>query len=230
MLVFGTWLAGRMEDRTLQAYGLPLKKIPVARFSEGAALGFAMLSLVLFPLALVGRFHVDSLALAGREAASYAAGWAFAFIALAIVEEFFFRGYLLYQVARRLKFWQAALLMSAVFGAAHLGNPGENVLGILHVAADGLLYCLMLRRTGNLWFGIGFHMAWDWAQTFFYGTLDSGLPGVGHLFNTHFNGPTWLTGGSSGPEGGILAFAATVIAAYIVHRRFPTAMYPDRPA
>ena len=109
-------------------------------------------------------------------------------------EEFAFRGYWLFSMSRRLRFWPAALFLSAVFGAAHLGNRGESVLGILEVVATGLLFCLMIRRTGNLWFAIGFHAAWDWAETFFYGTPDSGLLGVGRFLNSAVQGPELADG------------------------------------
>lgn len=128
-----------------------------------------------------------------------------------------------------MRFWRAALLISVVFGAAHLGNPGENVLGILQVVVTGLLFCLTIRRTGNLWFAVGFHAAWDWAETFFYGTPDSGLVGVGRFLNTSVRGPDWLSGGSAGPEGSVVALLVLLLFALLIHLRFPKAIYPDRP-
>jgi membrane protease YdiL (CAAX protease family) len=151
-------------------------------------------------------------------------------LAVSISEELAFRGYWLFTFARRLRFWPAALFTSAIFGVAHLGNPGENFLGILQVVVTGLLFCLMIRRTGTLWFALGFHAAWDWAETFFYGTPDSGLIGVGHYLNTSSHGPNWLTGGSAGPEGSIFAFLVLFLCALLIHLRFPNAIYPDRPA
>jgi hypothetical protein len=129
-----------------------------------------------------------------------------------------------------MRFWPAALFISVVFGAAHLENPGENALGIVQVVATGLLFCLMIRRTGNLWFAIGFHAAWDWAETFFYGTPDSGLLAVGRFLNSSVHGPNWLTGGSAGPEGSVFAILILFFCALLIHFRFPKVMYPDRPA
>jgi hypothetical protein len=102
-------------------------------------------------------------------------------------------------------------------------------LGILQVVVTGLLFCLMIRRTGSLWFAIGFHAAWDWAETFFYGTPDSGLLGVGRFLNSSVQGPNWLTGGSAGPEGSIFAMLILALCALLIHVRFPKAIYPDRP-
>jgi len=63
-----------------------------------------------------------------------------------------------------------------------------------------MLGCMMLRRTGNLWFMVGFHAASDYAETFIYSTPDSGMLAQGHMLNSWFHGPRWLTGGTIGPE------------------------------
>ena len=188
-----------------------------------------MLSAILLPLNVSGHFHIDSMALTGSSGLRWALAWGATFLAVSLSEELTFRGYLLFTMSRRLRFWPAALFMSVAFGVAHLGNHGENWLGILQVVATGLLFCLMIRRTGNLWFAIGFHAAWDWAETFFYGTPDSGLLGVGRFLNSSVQGPNWLTGGSAGPEGSILAFLILLVCAALIHFRFPNALYPDRP-
>jgi len=229
-VVLATWIVSRMEKRPLDDYGLPLSQTFGRRFWEGCIWGFAMLSAIVLLLRATGHFQIDSVALAGGALFRYALGWAAAFLAVSISEELAFRGYWLFTFARRLRFWPAALFTSAIFGVAHLGNPGENFLGILQVVVTGLLFCLMIRRTGTLWFALGFHAAWDWAETFFYGTPDSGLIGVGHYLNTSSHGPNWLTGGSAGPEGSIFAFLVLFLCALLIHLRFPKPIYPDRPA
>jgi len=96
-------------------------------------------------------------------------------------------------------------LVSAIFGLLHHNNPGESWAGAFEAGVTSLLFCFLLRRTGNLWMPIGFHAAWDWGETFFYGVPDSGYPAKGHLFNPTFSGPVWLTGGSARPEGSWLS-------------------------
>jgi uncharacterized protein len=188
-----------------------------------------MLSAIVLLVRVTGHFQIDSVALAGSAVFRWALAWGVTFLGVSLTEEFVFRGYWLFTMSRRMRFWPAALLLSVVFGAAHLGNHGENVLGVLQVVATGLLFCLMIRRTGNLWFAIGFHAAWDWAETFFYGTPDSGLLGVGRFLNSSVHGPNWLTGGSAGPEGSVFAILILLLCALLVHFRFPNAVYPDRP-
>jgi membrane protease YdiL (CAAX protease family) len=226
---FATWVVSRIEERPLADYGIPLAQAFGRRFWEGTVWGFAMLSAILGVLWGLGRFQVDSVALSGDAVFRWGLGWGATFLAVSLTEEFAFRGYWLFTMSRRIRFWPAALFLSGVFGAAHLGNHGENALGILQVVVTGLLFCLMIRRTGNLWFAIGFHAAWDWAETFFYGTPDSGLLGVGRFLNTSVRGANWLTGGSAGPEGSIFALVILLVCAGLIHLRFPKAIYPDRP-
>jgi uncharacterized protein len=202
-VALGTYVVSRLENRPLAAYGVPPREAFGARFWEGCVWGFAMLSLVLLVIRLTGHFQIDSVALSGGAILKYGLGWALAFYGVAISEEFIFRGYLLFLYTRRLHFWWGALILSCLFGVAHLGNPNENA--------------------------VGFHMIWDWAQTFFYGTPDSGLLGVGRLLNSSSVGPKWLTGGSAGPEGSIVAFIVLLLFALLVHLRFPNALYPDAP-
>jgi uncharacterized protein len=226
-VALGTWVVARMEGRPLAAYGVPPREAFGARFWEGCVWGFAMLSAVLLIIRLTGHFEIDSVALSGAAIFKYALGWGVVFYAVAISEEFIFRCYLLFLYTRRMSFWFASLILSCLFGVAHLGNPHENAFGILQVVVVGMIFCLTIRRTGTLWLAVGFHTTWDWAQTFFYGTPDSGLLGVGRFLNSASVGPNWLTGGSAGPEGSVVAFIVLLLFALLVHLRFPTARYLD---
>src|SRR3989442_350419 len=129
-------------------------------------------------------------------------GGAFRPAALLLVgfsEEFLFRGYALYTLSTGIGFWPAAGLLSALFGAVHLHNPGESWIGGLSAGLIGLFFCFTVRRTGSLWFAIGLHAAWDYSESFVYSVPDSGAMVPGHLLNSSFHGPRWLTGGTVGP-------------------------------
>ena len=101
-------------------------------------------------------------------------------------------------------FWQAAWATSTFFGFIHTGNGGENWIGIFAAAAIGFVFCVSIRLTGSAWWAIGFHASWDWAQTFFFGTADSGLAAQGHYLTTTPAGKTLWSGGTDGPEGSLL--------------------------
>ncbi len=86
--------------------------------------------------------------------------------------------------ALRSAFWQAAWVTSTLFGFVHTGNGGENWIGIFSAAAIGFIFCVSIRVTGSAWWAIGCHAGWDWAETYFYGTPDSGLTAPGHLLTS----------------------------------------------
>jgi membrane protease YdiL (CAAX protease family) len=222
-----TWMMARIEGRTLADYGLPANQAFRGKFWIGAVIGFASITALLGAIRLLGGFYFGPLALHGSEAAKYAALWGVSFLMVAFLEEFLFRGYALFTATTGITFWPAAILSCCVFGYVHHANPGENWLGAFNVGAVGFLFCLILRRTGSLWMAIGFHSAWDWGETYFYGVPDSGLPAQGHLFNPSFSGPDWLTGGSVGPEGSWLCLALIVILCVIFATCFRETKYPN---
>src|SRR5205814_2065388 len=89
----------------------------------------------------------------------------------------------------------------------------------------GLFLCLTLRRTGALWFAVGFHTSWDWGETYFYSVPDSGQVFPGHLMNSTFHGPQWLSGGPVGPEGSVLVFVVIAITWLAFDRVHPQVKY-----
>jgi hypothetical protein len=113
--------------------------------------------------------------------------------------------------AARSAFWQAAWVTSSVFALYHTENSGENWIGVFAAGAVGFLFCLSVRLTGSAWWALGFHAAWDWAETFFYGTADSGLQGRGHLFSSNPVGNPLLSGGADGPEGSLLVLGVILL-------------------
>ena len=106
--------------------------------------------------------------------------------------------------AARSAFWQASWVTSTVFGLYHTQNSGENWMGVFAAAAIGFVFCVSVRLTGSAWWAIGFHAAWDWAETFFYGAADSGLQGRGHFLSSRPVGNPLWSGGSDGPEGSLM--------------------------
>jgi uncharacterized protein len=108
-------------------------------------------------------------------------------------------------------FWQAAWVTSTLFGAIHTDNNGENWIGIFAAALIGFAFCVSVWATGSAWWAIGCHAAWDWAETYFYGTADSGLTAKGHYLTTSPVGAAIWSGGSDGPEGSLLVIAVILL-------------------
>jgi membrane protease YdiL (CAAX protease family) len=173
-----------------------------------------------------GVFRVESVGLHGAAALKYAILWGVVFVAVAFFEEFGFRGYVVFTLSTGVGFWPAAMASSLAFGYVHHGNEGETWLGAFNAGLVGLLFCLMLRRTGDLWLPIGFHAAWDWGESYFYGVPDSGTLVAGHFMNVSFTGPQWLTGGTVGPEGSWLCTLLLVVLGLAFHAWLREAGYP----
>jgi hypothetical protein len=196
-------IMSRIEHRKFGVYGLPARFAFGKHFWIGTLIGFLAISGCLLGIFLFHGLHLSGLAIHGNTMLAATAAWTATFILVGLAEEFAFRGYLQYTLTTGMGFWLAALLLSATFGLAHAGNPGESKAGLFSVVLFGLLFCLFLRRTGNLWWAVGFHAGWDWGQTFFYGVPDSGIPPYHNLFNCTFAGKAWLTGGRVGPEASV---------------------------
>lgn len=225
-----SWIMALLERRTVADYGLPARVAFGAKFWVGGVAGFVSISALLGGIHAAGAFHLDGLALHGAGAWEYGLLWAAVFIVVGLFEEFLFRGYALFTLMTGIEFWPAALALSALFGYVHHGNNGETWLGAFNAGLVGLLFCLLLRRTGDLWAPIGFHAAWDWGETYFYGVADSGQVAVGHLFNASFVGPQRITGGTVGPEGSYFCTALLLVLFAIFAVALRTVRYPNRAA
>ncbi len=222
-----------IERRRMGVYGINRRDL--LDFLPGTFWGLASLSLLILALHSCHVLVFDARLLYGTAMYLYGAKWLLAFLMVGLFEEYLTRGFLQYTLMRGLyglaekispthtrivAFWLAAAVMSLVFGAGHLGNAGESRLGLVTVVLAGVIFSYALWRTGSLWWAIGFHMSWDWAQSFLYGVPDSGGLFAGRLFQTHATGHVWLSGGAAGPEGSVLVIPTLILVALVI--RFTT--------
>jgi membrane protease YdiL (CAAX protease family) len=163
----------------------------------------------------------------GADVFKWATIYALVFILVALKEEFRARGYGLFVLSEGIGFWPAAAASAIYFGYSHHGNSGEDWIGLFNAGAFGLFACFLLRRTGNLWMPIGLHTAFDWGETYFYGVADSGQKLPGHLLDASSSGPAWLSGGTVGPEGSILATLMIVVLWLICATWMREVKYPN---
>lgn len=216
------FVMAQIEGRPFAEFGLPGRTAFRRNFWVGTLWGIVWLAVLMFTLRLAGAFSLGSLALHGFSIVKFALYYAAFFLMTGFFEEFMLRGYSQWVLTRGMNFWPAAALLSAIFGALHAANPGESKVGLVAAGMIGFFFCLTLRRTGDLWWAIGFHMSWDWGESFLFSVPDSGGMMPGHLLNSSFHGPAWLTGGTVGPEGSYLVFAV-IAAMWVVFDR----LYPE---
>ena len=228
-----------LEKRRFAVYGLRPRYF--LDLLPGAACGLLLIALLVAILRALHLLVFDRRLLFGQSALRYGAEWLAVFILVGLFEEFLFRGYIQFTLTRgllgltarfspnhnpdhtrRTAFWIAAVFFSLLFSLTHLSNAGEDPIGIIMVFAAGILFSYALWRTGALWWGIGFHLTWDWGQSFLFGVPDSGMVTAGRLFATHAAGRTVLSGGTTGPEGSIYVLPVLLLAAVAVR------LYPQR--
>jgi membrane protease YdiL (CAAX protease family) len=226
-----TWIMSKIERRPNSGYGLGGAR-KMAHFLAGLTWGVTLLSLLVLTLWKTGLLVIDGRLLFGSDVFRYGAIWLGGFLLVGLLEEYLTRGYLQYTLSRGLAgiyqwafktrhskalgFWTSAVIFSFLFGLGHGKNPGESPIGLLSAGLAALVFCFSLWRTGSLWWAIGLHTSWDWAQSFLYGVADSGMMAQHHLLATHPVGKPILSGGSTGPEGSIYCLAILVLISIII--------------
>ena len=215
LLCLATLIMAKVEGGKWDYYGLPWRRVLSRDFWVGCLWGLVGVSAVMGGLWAVGAYRVEGFALSGVELWKFAVLWGIMFLIVGLLEEFTLRGYLLYSVSSGIGFWPSAVITSSLFLAGHIGNSGENWLGLLDVFIIGMFLCFTLWRTGDLWFAVGLHAVWDWGLTYLYSVPNSGTTAVGHLLNVRLQGPNWLSGGSAGPEGSVINLVGDLLYFFI---------------
>lgn len=211
-----TLLSARYVDRRrLSDLGLRREPGWVADLVAGLALGVLLQTLIAGVGLAAGWFRVAD-TLVGT-----AAGFGSALLVFLVVgfyEELVSRGLLLVNVAEGLRFAGdrvavgGALAVSAgVFGLLHGANPGATLASTVGITLAGAFLGVGFVLTGRLSFPIGVHISWNAAQGLLYGFPVSGLGVDAAVVDLKPTGPTVVTGGSFGPEAGLLGAGAIAL-------------------
>ncbi len=180
----------------------------------GALLGLGMMTVLMAILAVTGAYDIT---LVGAAPAWTGVGLA---VQAAVTEELWMRALLFRLLWRAIGPIPAFATSAAVFGALHLANPGATALAGATVTVAGVMFCARYSLTGRLWVPIGVHAAWNLAQGYLFGAAVSGgnLGGSIAVSAARAGAPTWLTGGTFGPEASAVALAlitAVTVAALV---------------
>ena len=227
----------RLDKRSFVSLGLrhPRAASNLGRGLVAGALAIAILWAILW---LSGALAVGGISDAARAAGGRVVfpllGWAIAFAAVGFFEEVTFRGYALHNLTRWLGWKTAVATQAAIFAVVHLGNvalapPSEQASALL--AALGALpslflvavfFALAYRKTGSLWFPIGFHAAWNFSLGCLFSLPVSGTSTF-KLLDVTSRGQSWFSGGSFGAEGSFVLVPLLLAAIYFL------AQAPDHP-
>ena len=224
--LIATAIFAMFERRGLGAYGLPLRRAFGANTWEGFVAGIAMAGAVAVGMYVLGGMQIHGLALTGQALAMAGLAWLGANVLVGLAEELWFRAYFLQSLWKSIGFWPASIVIAAIFAALHyFFKEGENIWDVITLVSLSMMLCYSVKRTGTLWFAVGFHIAFDFMQFFVIGTPNGNLIPQGRMFDVTFNGPTWLTGGLLGTEASFLMYPAIALLwLYIIVRYRPAAV------
>ncbi len=178
----------------------------------GAAIGALLFSLVALELFAGGFYRVLKV-----HPTSDLAVAALLLIGGAVLEELLFRGVIFRLVEEWTGTWIALAVSAILFGLAHAANPGATPVSSIAIALEaGILLGAAYVLTRNLWLPIGLHFAWNFFEGPVFGTQISGHSFLRDAVTAQLTGPSWITGGSFGPEAGLPAIVTCTIAAVLL--------------
>ena len=223
--VLTVWLAGRLFDRRPFAdFGFHLGGGWWLDLFFGMVLGALLMTVVFFVELGLGWIRVTGAFETYGTDAPFAVSVLLpiaAFLCIGFYEETLARGYQLKNSAEGLNYPSlgprgavvlAWVLTSVFFGVPHADNPNATPLSTLNIVLAGLMLGLGYVLSGELAIPIGLHITWNLFQGAVYGFPVSGVGPFGAtLLETEQGGPDLWTGGSFGPEGGLLIPAVMLL-------------------
>lgn len=140
-------------------------------------------------------------------------------VAAALAEELLFRGFPLARLARAAGKAGASVALAVVFAVAHLGNPEATPLGLVNIGLASLVLSAAFFTPGGLPAAWGVHLGWNAGLGVGADAPVSGIALGLPLVEFRTGGPSWVTGGAFGPEGGLAATVAMGLALIWLTRR-----------
>ena len=128
---------------------------------------------------------------------------------VAVVEETFFRGYVLKNLMISFNKYVALVVSSILFSLIHIFNPNVDLFSLFNLFLVGILFGLSYIYTKNLWFPIALHLSWNLFQSLF-GFNVSGQDTYS-LIEFKINEANLINGGAFGFEGSYLSIIAQII-------------------
>ena len=208
-----------LDRRVLADLGFRVDRQWVADLGFGLALGAGLMTAVFLVELALGWVRVTgTFQPAGAFLPSFLTGVGL-FLVVGVYEELFARGYLLTNVAEGLVGYVgrlgavtvAVVLTSAVFGGLHAANPGATALSVLSIGLAGVWLAIGYVATGELAVPIGAHVTWNTFQGLVFGFPVSGIGTGATVVAVTQRGPSLWTGGSFGPEAGLLGLGGTLL-------------------
>mgnify|MGYP001278291590 CR=1 FL=1 len=227
LLLASLWIAARLLDRRpFRAFGFHLNRQWWADLGFGLLLGGLLMAGIFLAEYALGWVKVTGYRQTGFQ--TFTAGllfYAAQYLAVGIQEEGLSRGYWLRNLAEgfhlpqwgaRTALWLAYILSSSIFGLLHFANPNASLVSTLNLIIAGFLLGLPFVLTGELALSIGLHITWNFFQGVVFGLPVSGMQPDTHFLVIQQSGPDLWTGGSFGPEAGLIGLLTMLVGAGLI--------------
>lgn len=200
------------ERKPFGSVGLSFGSRWKLEFAVGLGLGAAMIYLVAGLEHLLGLAGFAWNSVPAERVLLAGAQYFLLLLVAATNEELTFRGYPFQRLVDSVGPWGAVVVSSCLFGLVHLWNPSTSWISTANTMLVGVPLAVAYLRTRALWLPIGMHFTWNFFQGYGLGLPISGIVLPVTAVKAEVQGAQWLTGGSYGPEGGLLASAVIVAA------------------
>jgi uncharacterized protein len=219
LLVIGYAAMARVfnrQSRPVRDMGLVFRAGWQREFGLGAALGWGMLVASILPLVLSGGLII-TFWLVPRQFGILLVDLLLLAVA-SLAEEVAFRGYPFQRMIEAIGPTLATIVISFVFAAMHMFNPGANRASFLITVISGWLLSVAYLRTRALWVCWGWHFAWNASMCLIFGLPVSGITEFSPVIQSNTVGPVWMTGGDYGPEASAVTAVVLLIGIFLVYR------------
>ena len=167
-------------------------------------------------------------------------GYFLKMVGVGFYEELMFRSYLIPNIKEGLTFSSitpgkaaisALFLNSVLFGLAHIMNQNISFFGLVNIVLAGMMLTFPYLVSGRLSYSVGIHFSWNYFQGGVFGFRVSGIEPMHPIIGIkQFGNPVW-TGGSFGPEGGIIGLigillVSIMVAGYIRKKKGKLELHP----
>ncbi len=221
LLALTMFFLRNVDRRPWVSLGLSLSKSGIKELFLGLAIGSLLITSVFLIALALGVVRIANT----QSENLFDTQGQFALLVLvigAIFEEAFVRGYLFQTALEGVGVYPTIAATSIFFAMLHIPNlqgleiPSNSLIALINIALAGVLLAIAYLRTRALWLPIGLHFAWNFLQAFIFSVPVSGLNLTPKLFKIELHGEDWLTGGSFGLEGSVIATAILGVAVVLL--------------
>lgn len=206
-----------LDNKSIKCIGFHSIKGHINELFYGIILGAISISAVFSVLLASGNVSIENSLFAPRLTMRILSG-IILYALVAISEEVMCRGYVFSTLNEMKRPYFSAIISSFIFAAFHLENPNVKILGIVNIFLIGILFSYMCIKTNDLWMPIGYHFAWNYFQGNIFGFPVSGQSQSEAVYIIESLRENLLTGGSFGPEAGILTTIVIIIGIFVVKK------------